>query len=131
MQDIFCGRMFQFWEYTVSHGSLLIRSPATSETDKTLDIVAYAVEYVSIPRHFGDISIARATQSEVVDVARLVDRTLHETCKVWTIESSGSRFLIAATFLQFREYNGSIFDSPFRDLWDNYDANSRLILHFQ
>ncbi|WP_152982010.1 hypothetical protein [Prosthecomicrobium hirschii] len=131
MHDIFRGRMFQFWEYTVSHGSLLIRSPATAETNNTLDIVAYAVEYVSIPRHFGDISIARASQSEVETVAKLIDRTLHETCKVWTIESSGIRFLIAATFLQLREYHGHNYFSPFRDSGEDYEANSRILFQFE
>ncbi len=37
------NRIFQFWEYKVSHGSLLIRSPMKEEQQYNIDIKFFLV----------------------------------------------------------------------------------------
>jgi hypothetical protein len=39
-------RYFQLWEYQVSHGMLLLRSPRSPEHQTNLDVLFHGVEYV-------------------------------------------------------------------------------------
>ena len=45
-QPSFSGRTFQLWEYRVSHGSLLIRSPKGEDVAMNIDIICVGVERV-------------------------------------------------------------------------------------
>ena len=51
------NRNFQLWEYHVSHGSLLIRSPKRGEDTKNIDIVFAGVEYMALPRHLKSVEL--------------------------------------------------------------------------
>ena len=65
MSELTQGRAFQLWEYHVSHGSLLIRSPAGPEFETSVDMVCVGVEYLSAPRHLGEIDVSQASTTEI------------------------------------------------------------------
>jgi hypothetical protein len=59
MNTSFTDRAFQLWEYKVSHGSLLIRSPKGPEISTNIDLVCVGVEYPAAPRHIGDSNLSK------------------------------------------------------------------------
>jgi hypothetical protein len=50
MSATYPDRRFQLWEYRVSHGSLLIRSPKGPDAEMNIDLVFSGVEFVACPR---------------------------------------------------------------------------------
>jgi hypothetical protein len=113
MSDLTKGRKFQLWEYHVSHGSLLIRSPAGPGQNTSIDIICVGVEYLAAPRHLGEISIAEATETELRQLESMLCKTLPSS-RVWVIKNPCHRFILVAADLKIQEYQGDIFDSPFR-----------------
>ena len=106
------GRQFQLWEYHVSHGSLLIRSPAGPGAATNVDIICVGVEYVSAPRHLGEIELSTATADEIQSVERVLQRSVLPS-RLRVLQSSKGRFLVVAADLKVQEHGGDIFESPF------------------
>jgi hypothetical protein len=106
------GRQFQLWEYRVSHGSLLIRSPAGPGRETSIDIICTGLEYLAAPRHLGEITVSGATRDEVDCLQKVLQRQLSPSC-VWALETLSARFLIVAASLKVQEHPGDIFESPF------------------
>jgi hypothetical protein len=46
MSVSYLSRRFQLWEYRVSHGSLLVRSPKGPDATTNVDLVFDGVEYI-------------------------------------------------------------------------------------
>jgi hypothetical protein len=118
MSDLLKGREFQLWEYRVSHGSLLIRSPRRFPgrpgiSDVNVDIICIGVVYVAAPRFLGEIAICSATEAELADLRERLPAPTMTVSSVWVLQSAVSRSLIVAAGLTVREYAGDIFDSPF------------------
>lgn len=112
MQQIDPEREFQFWEYSVSHGSALIRSPREGDATSNVDILLFNVQYVSLPRFLGSISIEKARADEVVSLERLLPRPFGHD-EVWAVLSNGQRYLVVASKIDVRESDQGIFESPF------------------
>jgi hypothetical protein len=112
VSELITGRRFQFWEYHVSHGSLLIRSPADARFSVSIDIMFTGVQYVSLPRHLGEIKIAAAGDDERERIEKLVDIEVTDL-KVWALENACGRHFVAAASLKIAEHHGNIFASPF------------------
>jgi hypothetical protein len=102
------GRQFQLWEYRVSHGSLLIRSPAGPGRETSVDIICTGLEYLAAPRHLGEITVSEATQIELDRLQKILGSRFSPP-----LESLGERFLIVAASLKVQEHLGDIFESPF------------------
>jgi hypothetical protein len=111
VSELITGRRFQLWEYHVSHGSLLIRSPADSRFETSIDLVFAGTQYVSLPRHLGEIKISAAGAADQGRVEKLIDKDLRDL-KVWVLENACGRHFVAAAALQIAEHHGEIFDSP-------------------
>lgn len=112
MSALIDGRQFQLWEYHVSHGSLLIRSPAGPGTPTSVDIICVGVEYFAAPRHLGELELSEATPEEI----ELIERVLRKKMtldRLWVLQSAAGRFPVAAAALKIQEHAGGIFDSPF------------------
>jgi hypothetical protein len=107
------GRNFQLWEYHVSHGSLLIRSPAGPGTETSIDIVCVGVAYLAAPRHLCEIIVCPATEAEVERLENVLQKKLSPTLHAWVLESASERFLLVGVALNVREHYGDIFESPF------------------
>jgi len=114
MRGLTKGREFQLWEYDVSHGSLLVRSPAGPGLATSIDIICVGVEYIAAPRHLGQITVSEARQSELDHLERILQKKLSRS-RVWALEGSSERFLVVAAGLRVREHGDDIFDSPFAD----------------
>lgn len=99
------------WEYHVSHGSLLLRSPEGVGHRGTVDIICTGVQYVAVPRHMGEIEVAGASVEEAAGVEKILGKNrLPE--QVYVLESSRGRFPLVAVSLSIQEHRGSVFKSP-------------------
>ena len=108
-------RTFQVWEYEVSHGQLLIRSPkspasrTSPEQLTNVDIICLDVEYMSLPRVLRGIEFARPTSGETSELERILRRRI-EADRVNILQSEGSRFFVVALSLSMSENDWDIFD---------------------
>jgi hypothetical protein len=114
MSELMPGRAFQLWEYHVSHGSLLIRSPAGPDFKTSVDIIFVGVVYLAAPRHLGEIAIAEATIPEIERMEVTLGRKLHQE-RVWVLQGANQRSIVVALAPTIREHMGDIFDSPFSE----------------
>jgi hypothetical protein len=112
MSELTKGREFQLWEYHVSHGSLLIRSPAGPGFETSIDIICLGVEYLAAPRHLGEIIVSEATGAEIERLEEILFKKLLPS-RVWALQGSRQRSLVVAVALKVQEHRGDIFDSPF------------------
>jgi hypothetical protein len=112
MSELTKGREFQLWEYRVSHGSLLIRSPAGPGFETSIDIICVGVEYLAAPRHLGEITVSEATGAEIERSEEILGKKLLPS-RVWALQGSRQRSLVVAAALKVREHHGDIFNSPF------------------
>lgn len=106
------NRIFQFWEYKVSHGSLLIRSPMKEEQQYNIDIKFFGVLYLSIPRHFKGITIVDANRKEEILIKKQIGQELNNS-KIFVLESQNSRYLVVASQMKIDKNELDIFDSVF------------------
>jgi hypothetical protein len=111
-------RIFKVWEYQVSHGQLLIRSPkspATGESPERLtniDLVCLGVEYLALPRIIRGLELTSATPQELRDLASVLGRPL-DAESVRILLSAGKRFPVVAATFSLSENDWDIFESPF------------------
>lgn len=107
----FPDRRFQLWEYQVSHGSLLVRSPRGPTVARNIDLVFTGVEYLQAPRHLVGVVLEHGSVED-----RAATRTAMggaEAGRVYVLVSEGRRHLIAAADCTIDENDRDIFDSPF------------------
>jgi hypothetical protein len=110
-------RTFKVWEYQVSHGQLLVRSPkapASSfgpEQVTNLDIAFSGVEYMALPRLMRGLELVHATPQEVTALSRVVGRSLIAD-HVLILVSGTNRFPVVATGVTVSENSWDIFESP-------------------
>ena len=111
-------RHFQLWEYLVSHGSLLLRSPISGETKDrpgqttNMDLVFAAVEYISLPHYVHGFEILEPTREEDKSIRQLVGKGLHENVKVHVLLSEGKRYYVAGICSGLWENDWDLFESP-------------------
>jgi hypothetical protein len=108
----FKNRTFQLWAYRVSHGSLLIRSPQSSEEKMNVDVICAGVEYLAVPRFFRGLEIATPMPEEMRSLEEKLGRKL-TSASVHILVSSMQRFPIVAASLKLEENEQDIFESPF------------------
>ena len=58
-------RMVQVWEYTVSHGQLLLRATKTENHSTRLDLVFKDVSVMMLPRSFDGLAVSRVEPVEM------------------------------------------------------------------
>lgn len=112
MQRSYEGRAFQLWEYKVSHGSLLIRSPKAPGVSTNIDLVCVGVEYLAVPRHIKGLDLAKPSAAEVSQLSELLGKPIAAS-RVRLISSGGHRFPIVAASFRISENEDDIFASPF------------------
>ena len=112
MEPSFSKRHFQLWEYKVSHGSLLIRSPKTQELETNVDLICVGVEYFEMPRHLREFAMKAASVQEIARLSDILNKQL-KSSSVRIIVSEGRRFPIVAAGFKISENDSDIFQSPF------------------
>lgn len=109
----FPSRTFQAWDFTVSHGSLLIRSPRGQEDLENADVCFVGVEFMSIPRTFKGLRIVPGSDRDAVVVAPLAGAFSSEA-KVFLLRSEGRTGIVVAADCSVSMNDRDIFDVPWR-----------------
>jgi hypothetical protein len=112
MQTSYRDRTFQLWEYKVSHGSLLIRSPKALGVSTNIDLVCVGVEYLAVPRHIKGLDLVEPSSEEISQLSELLGKPI-EASRVRLILSGGHRFSIVAVSFRMSENEDDVFASPF------------------
>lgn len=111
--ELLNNRRFQFWEYSVSHGSLLIRSPKDQDHDRNIDILFGGVQYVMLPRHFKWLdNIVEATEEDTTMLVALFGEIL-DPHKIFVLIAENKKHFVVAAGMKIQESETDIFDSPF------------------
>jgi hypothetical protein len=108
-------RTFQLWEYHVSHGSLLVRSPSsvTEGIRTNVDIICTGVEYIALPRFIRGVEILEACPEELQRLKIVLGKDIVPS-SVRVLKSKEQRFQIVAATFVIEENERDIFDSPFQ-----------------
>lgn len=107
-------RTFQMWEFHVSHGSLLIRSPRGVGHVSNLDLMFFGVEYLDVPRFLRGLRVENATPQELKSFQQKIGKQISPS-SAFILTSSGQRFVVLAAGMRFDENEMDIFESPFRE----------------
>ncbi len=105
------SRRFQLWEYRVSHGALLIRSPKGPQEDTNIDVVFDGVEYIDCPRMLRGLLLMEGSAEEMRELEgafgeiRAADRLI-------VLVSGGVRHYVVASSCRVDENDWDIFESP-------------------
>ncbi len=105
-------RRFQIWEYRVSHGSLLVRSPKGPRNPTNVDLVFVGVEYLALPRLLRGVMLVNGTEVDRATVSELFG-PVDDPDQVFILISQSSRFPVVAVACQAREHDFDIFQSLF------------------
>ena len=106
------SRRFQLWEYRVSHGALLIRSPRGPQDATNVDVVFDGVEYIDCPRMLRGLMLTEGSANEAHELAS----TLGEICppdRLFVLVSGEGRHYVVASSCRVDENDADIFESPF------------------
>lgn len=110
--------MFKIWEYQVSHGQLLIRSPKAPATGTSpelltnVDLVCLGVDYVAVPCVLHGLELLPPSPDEIRQLEVLLGKTI-ALDNVKVLASGGKRFLVVASSFSLSENDWDIFESPF------------------
>ena len=110
-------RTFKVWEYQVSHGHLLIRSPLAPasqyslEEVTNLDLHFWGVDYFELPRLLKGVEIVAPTEAEVERLGGILGKRLLPA-NVIILLSGSQRLSIVAEGLAVTENQWDIFESP-------------------
>ncbi len=122
-------RTFKVWEYQVSHGQLLIRSPKSPATGTepervtNLDVVCLGVKYMAVPRAMKGLELAGPTDEEVTGLASVLGGPVRPD-EVRVLLSQGRRHVVVASSISVAENDWDIFESPF-EFRSQYRAKSQ------
>jgi len=116
-QTLISDRDFQVWEYQVSHGHLLLRSPKKPASQRgpeqitNLDLHFWGVEYFELPRQLSGLEVVEPTPDEIDGLKRFVKCPI-STENVSILMSEGHRFPVVCAGLKVSENEWDIFESP-------------------
>ena len=108
-------RTFQLWEYHVSHGQALIRSPKSGPDQKeNIDVLIFGIEYIAISRHLKGITIRRPHPNKIEDLKDSLPKSTDiNRQNTWTFLSEGVRhYTIATGGIKVQTSNMGIFETP-------------------
>jgi len=114
MKTTFAGRKFQFWEYRVSHGELLVRSPKGAGSSFNVDLMFVGVEYVDLPRFLPELEVDEPTEDDLLRAKERLGKAV-EKRSTTVLKCQGRRHVVVATAVSVSENDMDIFDSPFKD----------------
>lgn len=93
-------RVFQVWDYTVSHSQMVLRSPAGTDAPMNIDLIFTAVIYMRLPSVLSGLEFVESTQEEVAEVQAAIDSLEGVDETIWVLASGGARFIVAAGALR-------------------------------
>ncbi len=111
-------RVFKVWEYQVSHGQLLIRSPKAPATGTApelltnVDLVCLGVDYMAVPRALHGLELLPPSPDEIRHLEVLLGKAVAPD-NIKVLASGGKRFPVVASSFSLSENDWDIFESPF------------------
>jgi hypothetical protein len=108
------NRSFQVWDYAVSHGMLLIRSPGEGE-QSTIDLVFHGTQFMSVPRHIGEMSVHDGDANARLVLASLWPNFTDKD-EVFVISCDGANHYVVAAGMKVTEHHNGVFWNAFGDL---------------
>ena len=111
MNATYPDRRFQLWEFRVSHGALLIRSPKGPDTEKNIDLVFSGVEYLACPRMLRGLELVEAVSEDLQRLGAEFGDVVPPD-DVFILLSAGARHLVIASSCRVSRNLDDIFDSP-------------------
>jgi hypothetical protein len=112
MKANFVGREFQLWQYRVSHGELLVRSPKDSKHPRNADVMFAGVDYVELPRFLIDLEVDEPSDEDATRAQDRLGKSI-ERKTVFVLKSQGRRCIVVAAGMKVAESDMDIFESPF------------------
>ena len=113
MKTNFAGRSFQFWQYRVSHGELLVRSPRDAAHPRNVDLMFVGVEYVDLPRYLPDLEVDDPNDEDLARAQERLGKPV-ERKSVVVLKTEGRHYVVVAVAVMAVESDMDIFDSPFQ-----------------
>ncbi|SRR5258708_1679220 len=111
------SRSFQVWEYQVSHGHLLIRSPQSPGTfdepkqATNVDLHFWGVDYSELPRILRGIEIAPPIEQDVERIGAILRKRISPV-NIVVLRSGDQRFFVVADSFEITENEWDLFESP-------------------
>ncbi len=112
MKAKFAARNFQFWQYRVSHGELLVRSPKDAVCPRNADLMFAGVEYVDLPRFLPSMEVEEPNNDDLARARERVGKPV-ERGSVFVLRSHGRHYIVVAAAVKMVESEMDIFESPF------------------
>ncbi len=97
------NRPFTLYDYSVSHGLLLLRSDKRKGFDENIDIIFYDTRFIQIPAFLNDIDISKSENKEDILYPSLDKYFSRDENNLFKIISSEENFYIAASFVRVFE----------------------------
>ncbi len=115
----FGNRKFQVWDYWISHGQLLIRSPKRESIGcvKNIDVRFTGVKYLEIPCTEFELQIEQPTEEEKNNLTARLERNLYRGENVFVLVCNGTRHYIIAGPITTEENDLDIFESSLKREW--------------
>ena len=113
----YADRRFQLWQYQVSLGQMLIRSPKSPafgdepERVTNVDLVGAGVEYLAVPRAFRGLAFAGPTPEETAHITGILGTGFRRE-DLHMLVSEGRRFPIVAAAFKIVENDWDLFETP-------------------
>lgn len=104
-------RRFQLWEYRVSHGSLLVRSPKSDGSPLNVDVAFVGVDYLAVPRVLDGLTVEGGREDDRVALVGTLGEVDLE--HLFVLVSAGQRHPVVAVACRVSENGADIFESPF------------------
>lgn len=112
MKKQFHDHVFQLWEFRVSHGQMLVRSPKGPAQQVNIDIMFSGVEYMDLPRYLRSLEIDEPRDTDIAFAAERLGK-LVDAKAVTVLKSGKNRHVVVATAVKVAESSMDIFESPF------------------
>lgn len=115
----FQARGFVVWQYTISHRTLMIRSPKTP-AEQTIDILFSSVTYVDVPIFFNGLEISLADPEEIQGLNHRLPITRESWFPVgsdhwYALVTGEKRFYVCAGSIEVLWSDRSYSESPLDD----------------
>jgi len=97
------GRYFTVFDYSVSHGQLLLRSDKIKGYKENIDIIFYDTTFVQLFTMLYGVSISLADKKEIITYNSVREYFSYDNKNLFEIESKGEKYYIAASFVRVFE----------------------------
>lgn len=130
MREEFGGRLFQAWEYAVTHGQLLLRSPSTGNDYYNIDIIFSGVKFLHLPTALNLVELVDGESlSDHVSLSLLKD--WGSRSKVFVLRTDTQHWYVVAKRVQVRRGFDELTETPIGNLYGfrlNQDVYERMFL---